>query len=236
MSGSRHPLNSMVAIKKGAPGDSAYLIASKNGFNGTEAEWLSSLQGDPGVTYTHPTNHPPSIIAQDTDNRFVTDAEKVTWNAKQNALGYTAENSANKVTSITVGSTDTQYASAKLLYDQLLLKQNTEVGKGLSTNDFTDALETKLNQMFITQTEIDFGTTPVEEKDFTISNANIVSTSNIIVQLAYVAPTDKELDELEFDSFDFRSYAGTGTFTLHARALEGYVADKFKINYSVCNP
>jgi hypothetical protein len=39
--------------------------------------------------YTHPANHPPAIITQDTTNRFVTDAEKTTWNGKQNALGYT---------------------------------------------------------------------------------------------------------------------------------------------------
>ena len=42
-----------------------------------------------------------------------------------NALGYTPENQANKVTSFSSSSTDTQYPSAKLLYDQLLLKQNT---------------------------------------------------------------------------------------------------------------
>ena len=48
------------------------------------------------ANYTHPTNHPPSIITQDASNRFVTDAEKSAWNAKQSALGYTAENVANK--------------------------------------------------------------------------------------------------------------------------------------------
>lgn len=32
--------------------------------------------------YTHPANHPPSIIIQDASNRFVTDTEKATWNAK----------------------------------------------------------------------------------------------------------------------------------------------------------
>lgn len=32
--------------------------------------------------YTHPINHPPSIITQDASNRFVTDAEKTAWNAK----------------------------------------------------------------------------------------------------------------------------------------------------------
>lgn len=48
------------------------------------------------ANYTHPVNHPPSIITQDASNRFVTDAEKTAWNAKQTALGYTAENLANK--------------------------------------------------------------------------------------------------------------------------------------------
>jgi hypothetical protein len=33
-------------------------------------------------SYTHPANHSPSIITQDSSNRFVTDAEKTTWNGK----------------------------------------------------------------------------------------------------------------------------------------------------------
>ena len=43
--------------------------------------------------YTHPANHPPSIITQDASNRFVTDAEKSTWNAKEPAIaaGTTAQ-------------------------------------------------------------------------------------------------------------------------------------------------
>jgi len=36
--------------------------------------------------YTHPANHPASIITQDETKRFVTDAEKSMWNAKQAAL------------------------------------------------------------------------------------------------------------------------------------------------------
>ena len=36
------------------------------------------------VVATHPANHPPSIITQDASNRFVTDIEKASWNAKQN--------------------------------------------------------------------------------------------------------------------------------------------------------
>jgi hypothetical protein len=41
-------------------------------------------------TYTHPATHPASIITQDTSNRFVTDTEKATWNAKLTATSYTA--------------------------------------------------------------------------------------------------------------------------------------------------
>lgn len=41
------------------------------------------------ATYVHPVNHPASIITQDASNRFVTDTEKNTWNAKQAALNGT---------------------------------------------------------------------------------------------------------------------------------------------------
>lgn len=33
-------------------------------------------------SYTHPANHSPSIITQDSSNRFVTDAEKTSWNSR----------------------------------------------------------------------------------------------------------------------------------------------------------
>lgn len=61
--------------------------------------------------YVHPTNHPPSIITQDENNRFVTDVEKGVWNGKQDALGFTPENVANKKTSI--ADNDTDYPSSK---------------------------------------------------------------------------------------------------------------------------
>lgn len=48
---------------------------------GTDKAKLDGIAA--GATdYTHPANHAPSIITQDASNRFVTDAEKATWNAK----------------------------------------------------------------------------------------------------------------------------------------------------------
>ncbi|MEK8131242.1 hypothetical protein WMW72_25370 [Paenibacillus filicis] len=39
--------------------------------------------------YVHPSNHPPSIIVQDANNRFVTDAEKASWTAKASTAAAT---------------------------------------------------------------------------------------------------------------------------------------------------
>lgn len=41
--------------------------------------------------YTHPANHPPSIIVQDASNRFVTDTEKAAWTAKETPAGAQAK-------------------------------------------------------------------------------------------------------------------------------------------------
>ena len=46
--------------------------------------------------YTHPANHPPSIITQDASNRFVTDTEKATWNAKGDVTLTGTQTLANK--------------------------------------------------------------------------------------------------------------------------------------------
>jgi hypothetical protein len=46
------------------------------------------------------------------------------WAVSENNIGYVAENTSNKVTAISGASTNTQYPSAKLVYDQLALKGN----------------------------------------------------------------------------------------------------------------
>ena len=41
--------------------------------------------------YTHPENHPATMITEDTDHKFVTDTEKATWNGKADATLATTE-------------------------------------------------------------------------------------------------------------------------------------------------
>lgn len=83
------------------------------------------------------------------------------------------------------------------------------------------------------QTEIDFGVLPVSEASFTIINSAVTPSSNITGSVAYVAPTGKDLDELEMDSLDLKFGPGNGQFFLYIKGQDGYVADKFKINYVV---
>lgn len=71
-----------------------------------------------------------SDLSEDSTHRVITDTERIYWDAKQPAGSYLVasdisgkEDSSNKVTSISSESTDTQYPSAKLVYDQLAGKQ-----------------------------------------------------------------------------------------------------------------
>lgn len=102
---------------------------------------------------------PAANVTQDSTHRFVTDAEKTTWNGKQNALGFTP-----------VATTDSRLSDARTpvahqhamddvtglatalgakadsssLTSGLAGKVDKEAGKGLSTNDFTDDEKAKL--------------------------------------------------------------------------------------------
>ena len=85
----------------------------------------------------------------------------------------------------------------------------------------------------IKQTEIDFGAIPVSEASFIITDASVLVTSQLMGNVAYEAPTGKDLDELEMDGLDLKFAPGAGQFTLYARGQDGYVADKFKINFGL---
>ena len=85
----------------------------------------------------------------------------------------------------------------------------------------------------IKQTEVDFGVLPVSEASFVVTDTDVSAGSQIIGSVAYEAPTGKELDELEMDVIDLKFAPGAGQLTIYAKGLEGYVADKFRINYLV---
>ena len=87
----------------------------------------------------------------------------------------------------------------------------------------------------VTQVEVDFGSTPLSQKIFTISDSSATTTSYITASVAYDAPTGKDLDELEMDSIVvICGNCTNGTFDMVINTSDGsYLADKFKINYII---
>lgn len=111
------------------------------------------------------------------------------------------------------------------------LKVDKVVGKSLLLN--TEAV--RLTKFSGGRTEIDFGTLPVYQKEFTITDTSVLITSNITASVAYEAPTGKDLDELEMDSLTITcGQATNGTFKILVRSIDNsYLSGKFKINYSI---
>lgn len=86
----------------------------------------------------------------------------------------------------------------------------------------------------ISQVEVDFGEVPVSEGFFRITDANVSLSSRILAQVAYIAPTNKDLDEIEMDDLQIRCAPGSGTFDMFIQAANGsYLADKFVVFYQV---
>lgn len=91
----------------GKQGDSAYQVAVSNGYVGTEAEWLASLQGDPATNLVMSVNGKQGTVVlnkadvglSNVDN--TSDANKPVSTATQTALNgkYDASNPANYITS-----------------------------------------------------------------------------------------------------------------------------------------
>lgn len=85
------------------------------------------------------------------------------------------------------------------------------------------------------QVEIDMGATPIVSNSFVVNDTSVTTSSVITGSIAYVAPTGKDLDELEMDAIDLKFAPGSSQLTIYVAGLEGYLHDKFKINYVVGN-
>lgn len=114
--------------------------------------------------YAHPATHPPSIIVQDASNRFVTDTEKATWNAKAstavvttttNGLMIAADKS--KLDGIATGATNTvidtalNSTSANPVQNKII---NTALAAKANATDLTSHTGNKSNPHSVTIAQI----------------------------------------------------------------------------------
>jgi hypothetical protein len=97
------------------------------------------------------------------------------------------------------------------------------------------AIKTKQIIDLIKETEIDLGATPVLQASISVTDTDVETTSRITGSVAYKKPTDKDLDELDMDTFDLKFEPLAGTFNVHITGMEGLIADKFIIWYTINN-
>ena len=102
-----------------------------------------------------------------------------------------------------------------------------------SKNAVYDKIESmSTGSLTITETEVDFGTTPTTDALFTITDAGVSATSKIIVQASGKPATGRVAGDDQWDSITYSANPGTGSFSVYAKA-SGSVVGKRKIHYTV---
>jgi len=90
------------------------------------------------------------------------------WNTLNTNISYVAEDVANKVTSLSGASTNTQYTGAKLVYDQLALKANL-ISPAFTTPSLGVATATSINGATITSGTLNGSVTGTNTGDVTLT-------------------------------------------------------------------
>jgi hypothetical protein len=83
----------------------------------------------------------------------------------------------------------------------------------------------------VTEIEIDFGGTPVFEKQITVIDAGVSASSKIIATQSGKAATGKGADENAMDFLLMNCTPQAGQFVLNLKAIPGPVSGLYKINY-----
>ena len=79
----------------------------------------------------------------------------------------------------------------------------------------------------IAQTSLAFGSSPINNKQFTITDSRVSTTTKIIVSRGY----NNDVDELDMDPMIFSAVPANGTFTLSARTMDGPVVGTYYADY-----
>lgn len=84
-----------------------------------------------------------------------------------------------------------------------------------------------------TELEVDFGTSPVWEKEFTVEDASVSETSNVSVVASGKPATDRAVGDEAWDGLTASANPSAGSFTIYARATPGPVVGKRNLLYSI---
>ncbi len=155
-------------------------------------------------------------------------ATKTELGTKQDKLGYTAENAANKVTAISSTSTDTQYPSAKAVYTELAKKQNNITIDSELSSTSTNPVQNKVvnnalagKQATLTPTQLNAANSGITEAKVTtydgygakITTAqNTANTAKTTAEAAIAAPAAATISTDGVYTLTMKVVNGTKTY------------------------
>jgi len=84
-----------------------------------------------------------------------------------------------------------------------------------------------------TETEVDFGSSPVYTATFTITDASITSLSKVQVLPCGKAATGRTADDWSWDGATFAANPGSGSATCYAVFTPGPIVGRRKVQYSI---
>lgn len=84
-----------------------------------------------------------------------------------------------------------------------------------------------------TETEVDFGSTPKQSAQFTVTDAAIGATSKVAVLASGKAATGRAAGDDLWDTITYSAKPAAGSMTVYAYAVPGPVVGKRKIQYQV---
>lgn len=84
-----------------------------------------------------------------------------------------------------------------------------------------------------TEIEVDFGSSPRFDAEFTVSDASVTSSSSVIASESGKAAAGRSAGDSAWDSIACAALPGSGQFTLYCTAHPGPVVGKRKIQYLV---
>ena len=112
--------------------------------------------------------------------------------------------------------------------DDLLGNKVTNAAAGTAATDVATR-----SQMLATVVEIDFGIVPTSSGSWTIIDAAVASTSNVVVTPSGRAAGGRVGNDWAFDAAQFSTVPANGTFTLSALCTGGRMVGKRNIQYEI---
>lgn len=133
-------------------------VATENSYTTVEKTKLQGIQ-EGANNYVHPAKHKPSEIAEDNLHRFITDAERQTWNNKSEFTGDynkltnkpTIPTVSNDLTNTLKTNYDSAYAHSTSLHAPSNAQRNADITKGEIEAKLIGNITTHTHSQYLTQ-------------------------------------------------------------------------------------